>query len=344
MKNKHTTLTKAIERLDPHQVGLSISLLPKQIAFVAKDFPKNAKLPPQRNWDSVVICAMGGSALGADLLRYAYADFLTVPVTIVQGYRVPAFADRNTLVVLCSYSGTTEEIIFCLKNARSRKLTSFVIASGGEMMRLAKQFRMPRYAFSTEFNPSGQPRIGTGYTMTSLYMLLRDARVLKPGAPNLFTAARAIPPEQGRALAAAQKLRGHSFIVIGAEHLRGNAHIMSNQLNESAKAFAPYFFLSELNHHLLEGLGSLRAARRHWTVIFLDSNSYAKRMQRRVVVTRHVIEKQGFKTLTVSFSGTRVAQGLAALSYGSWLSYYLAILEGIRPSEIPWVDYFKKAL
>lgn len=344
MKNKHTALTKAIERLDPHQVGLSISLLPKQIAFVAKDFQKNAKLPPRRNRDSIVICAMGGSALGADLLRYVYADFLTVPVTIVHGYHVPAFADRNTLVVLCSYSGTTEEIISCLKDTRSRKLTSFVIASGGELMRLARTYRMPRYAFSTEFNPSGQPRIGTGYTMTALYMLLRDVRVLKPGAPDLLNVARAIPPEQDRALAVAERFRGQSFIVIGAEHLRGNAHIMSNQLNESAKAFAPYFFLSELNHHLLEGLGSLKAARRHWTVIFLDSNSYAKRMQRRVAVTRQVIEKQGFKTLTVSFSGSRISQSLAALSYGSWLSYYLAILGNIRPSQIPWVDYFKKAL
>lgn len=344
MKNKHTALTKAIERLDPQQVGLSISLLSKQIAFVAKDFPKTAKLPSRKKWNSIVICAMGGSALGADLLRYSYEDFLNVRVTIVQGYRVPTFADRNTLVVLCSYSGTTEEIISCLKDARLRKCSSFVIAAGGELMRLARVYRMPCYRFSTEFNPSGQPRIGTGYTMTALYMLFRDARVLKPGAPDLLAAAHAITSEQGRALAAAQQLRGRSFMVIGAEHLRGNAHIMSNQLNESAKAFAPYFFLSELNHHLLEGLGSLRPARRHWTAIFLDSNSYAKRMQRRVVVTRHVIEKQGFKTLTVSFGGSRIAQCLAALSYGSWLSYYCAIVGGIRPSKIPWVDYFKKAL
>ncbi|MBI4090893.1 MAG: hypothetical protein HY422_02615 [Candidatus Komeilibacteria bacterium] len=344
MKSKHTALTRAIERLDPHQVGLSTSLLPKQIAFVAKDFPKNAKLPPHKKWNSVVICAMGGSALGADLLRYVYEDFLNVRVTIVQGYRVPAFADRNTLVVLCSYSGTIEEIISCFKDARSRKLSSFVVASGGELMRLARHYRMPRYAFSTEFNPSKQPRIGTGYTMTALYMLFREARVLKPGTPDLLAAARTIPPEQGKALIAAQRLRAHSCIIIGAEHLRGNAHIISNQLNESAKAFAPYFFLSELNHHLLEGLGSLRTARRHWTVIFLDSSSYAPRMRRRVTVTRHVFEKQGFKTLTVPFAGSRIAQCLAALSYGSWLSYYLAILGGIRPSQIPWVDYFKKEL
>ena len=342
MKRKSFNLKKEIERLDPSQVGRSVFLFPEQIKQVARTFPRNAM--SRRQWSSVLVCAMGGSQLGVDMLRYLYEPYLTAPIQIVNDYTLPAYVDRNTLVVTLSYSGTTEEIIACFKVAKLRHAGLFSISAGGDLAALARRNRVPYFVFTTENNPSGQPRIGTGYTMTAFYMLLQQQKLLRAGAPDLIAATRRMEISTGAALALAKKAAGNSFIVVGAEHLRGNAHVMANQINECTKSFASYFFIPELNHHLLEGLSNLKKAQRHWTALFLESNQYSPKIQKRFRVTEDVFKKQGFLIERLSFSGSRVEQSLNTLSFGSWFSYYGAIVLGIDPKIIPWVDYFKAQL
>ncbi len=340
---KKQSIELLIRRLDKSQVGLSVALLKEQILQAHRDFPKKTSLP-KRRWNAVVVCAMGGSALGADVLRSLYKHYLKVPFVIVNGYSLPHFADKNTLVLLCSYSGTTEEIISCLSEARERKLPSFVIAEGGALSTAAKKFRIPHFTFHPDNNPSKQPRIGTGYTMTAMYEVLKKEGLLAASAPDLIAATKHMTIDTAVPFRFAEELLGQSFVIIAAEHLVGNAHVISNQLNETAKAFAPAFFLSELNHHLLEGLGSLREARKHWTFLFLESKEYTPRTRKRLAITRQVIEKQGFNTKTISFNGSRVAQCLKMLSFSGFFTFYSGILAKKNPAAIPWVDYFKKRL
>lgn len=342
-KKQSQSIEALIRRLDKSQVGLSVALLKEQILQAHRDFPKKTGLP-KRKWNAVVVCAMGGSALGADILRSLYKHYLNVPLVIVNGYALPHFVDKNTLVIHCSYSGSTEEVIACLAEAREEKIPSFVITEGGALVAAAKKFRIPYFAFHTDNNPSKQPRIGTGYTMTAMYEVLKKEGLLAAGTPDLIAATKQMTIDTEVPFRFAKELLGQSFVVIAAEHLIGNAHVMSNQLNESAKAFAPSYFLSELNHHLLEGLGSLKPARKHWTFIFLESKEYMPRTRKRLAITRQVIEKQGFKTRTISFNGSRAIQCLKLLSFSGFFSFYSAILAKKNPATIPWVDYFKKRL
>lgn len=337
-------LKKQIERLDPKNVGLSIASLREQIEHAFRDFmPK--KLPfGKRTFQNVIFCGMGGSSLGADFIRTVYEPWLRVPVVMVNGYHLPACADKNSLIILCSYSGTTEEIISCFKEARAKRFATVTIAVGGALARMAKKVHTPLFQINPTYNPSKQPRIGTGYLMSCFYIVLRKT-ILKAGDfEHLSSAITRVRPQAPAALAFAKKLSGKSLLIIGADFLRANAHIFSNQLNENAKTFAPYFLLPELDHHLLEGMGSLRTARKHWHIIFFDSALYETSIRKRVAVTRHVFERQGFRTHRLAFSGTRVEQALAALAFGAFTSYYMALLQNIDPSTIPWVDYFKKLL
>jgi hypothetical protein len=32
------------------------------------------------------------------------------------------------------------------------------------------------------------------------------------------------------------------------------------------------------------------------------------------------------------------------IQLGNWITFYLAMLHGVDPAKIPWVDYFKKEL
>ena len=71
---------------------------------------------------------MGGSALGPDVFKHAFKSELTVPFEVYNSYELPAYANKNTLVVLSSYSGTTEEVLFAGKQAEQLGAQIMVIS------------------------------------------------------------------------------------------------------------------------------------------------------------------------------------------------------------------------
>src|SRR5690349_13251814 len=66
---------------------------------------------------SIVFSGMGGSALGAYVTKAMYMDTLMVPFEIVNDYHLPPYVNKDTLVILSSYSGTTEETLFSAQEA-----------------------------------------------------------------------------------------------------------------------------------------------------------------------------------------------------------------------------------
>ena len=142
----------------------------------------------------------------------------------------------------------------------------------------------------------------------------------------------------------AEKLTGKIPVIVCAEHLSGNAHILANQINESAKQIALYFFLPELNHHLLEGLTFPKANRRDLFFLFFNSDNYFSRNQRRLKLTEEVLAKQKIKYRHFELTGTRLEEAGQLLVLGSLLSYRLALVNGVEPAKIPWVNYFKRRL
>jgi glucose/mannose-6-phosphate isomerase len=79
--------------------------------------------------------------------------------------------------------------------------------------------------------------------------------------------------------------------------------------------------------------------------VFLFSKNYNPRIIKRFQATKKVLDKQGIKSFVIIASGQdALNQSLSVLAQGSWLSFYLAMLNGVNPAEIPWVNYFKKEL
>src|SRR3989338_743690 len=95
---------------------------------VIEDFPQQCRtaleLPKgmsvSGNVDKIVVCGMGGSAVGGDLLK-AYMHDSKIPIFVVRDYKVPNFVDENTLVFAVSYSGNTEETIAAFEDAVKKK-------------------------------------------------------------------------------------------------------------------------------------------------------------------------------------------------------------------------------
>lgn len=344
---------KIYKKYDPGQAFISIKLLSWQCRQAQKEI-KRLKLPRlSQKVENVVICGMGGSALAGDIIRTSLADQLKAPFYLVNDYRLPPFVGRQSLVIAVSYSGNTEETLAATREAIKRKCPIVIITSGGQLAKLARKFRVPAYIFKPFFNPSGQPRLGLGYPLVGEIQILRRLNLLNLSENKLEEAIKFLEKsakkfaetlKENPAKKIAYELYGRIAVIFSSGYLAGNAHVFANQINENAKNFACYFILPELNHHLLEGIKHPSSIS-NFTYLFLESDSDSRALINRFSVTKKVLEKKKFKTIIIKTLGQdRLSQAFWILLFGSFVSFYLAILNRENPANIPWVNFFKKEL
>lgn len=345
-----------IKELDSGLALDSIEALGSQISQAWQEI-KGLKLPLTfKNFDKIVVNGLGGSALGADVIRFLFADRLKMPLIVINSYQSPKYLDSKTLYIMSSYSGTTEEVLYSLDEARRKQAKTFGIASGGRLGDLIRRKKISGYIFNPRFNPSNQPRMGLGYSLGAQLGLLKKLRLLDVAEQEIDDGLESLaklhhkfgalnPVKNNSAKKLAVFLRGKTPLIVAAEFLSGNAHVFANQINESAKNFANYFLISELNHHLLEGLSFPRSNASHLAFVFFDSGLYFPPNHKRLLITRDVATKNKIKSFYYRLSAPdKLSQVLEMLVFGSYASFYLAILNNVDPSKIPWVDYFKAKL
>src|SRR5687767_11875410 len=65
----------------------------------------------------LVVCGMGGSAVGGDLAAAAIGDRAGAPIFVCRGYGLPSWVDERAFVPCSSYSGNTEETLAAFEAA-----------------------------------------------------------------------------------------------------------------------------------------------------------------------------------------------------------------------------------
>lgn len=345
-----------IKQLDSQNMLGSLQSIFKQVEQIAAEVQKCTIPQDFKQVRNVVVAGMGGSTLGAHIIKTLFANELTVPLEVINYYQLPAFVNADSLVVVISYSGTTEEALAVLEDARRRQAKILVVTSGGELKKKVETLHLTALVFSTENNPCGSPRMGLGYTAIGPLLLLNKIGILtlsKEATKEIVAALQRYEKNWGvksatannLAKQSAYELLGRSVWYIGAEHLAGNVHVAANQMNENAKRFAGYFFIPELNHHLMEGLQFPVDNKNNLSFVLVESTFYDEHIKKRFAVTKEILKKNKIPLVSYVCRGkSRLAQVAETLVLSSYLSYYSALLEGVDPTAIPIVDYFKAAL
>lgn len=348
---------QTFERYDARNLRGSIAMLAEQCEQAWKETRSLAiPLSYTRNIDQVIVAGMGGSALPAHTIAAVFAGALRVPLHVVSTYTLPASATRRSLVILLSYSGTTEEVMHIAQQALQKRIRVIGMTIGGDLAHMLRSRKLPVYQFVPKHNPCGQPRMGQGYMLFGLLGILHRVELLAyaPSAivrdiGSIRTVEKKYAPTVPFARNDAKKLalfiQGAFPVIIGPDFLLGAMHTFANQVNENAKTFAAFFPLPELNHHFIEGLQFPRTARRGVRFISLTSTHAHPRIRARSHITEAIIRKNRFSVWRHELSGaTPFAAALSLLVFGSYASFYAALLHRIDPSAIPWVDYLKKRL
>ncbi len=344
----------AISQLDISNVLGSIEQLPQQIEDAWNNTSKLDNHQAGQGINHIIVAGMGGSNLGAVVIQALAKQSLKVPLEIVKDYTLPGYVNQNTLVILSSYSGTTEETLAAAKAAKEKGAQIAVITAGGDLAKLATENHYPIYLINPQYNPSNQPRMAIGYAITGQIGLLNSFGLIDSSSIDLTKTieflkkkASQFAPETTDNLAKnlANSAVNKLIYLISAEHLTGATHVFNNQLNENAKHLTVELAIPEMNHHYLEALSHPETAPDSCIFWLINSTLYSQKNQTRINVTKDVIEKNHYQTNLINLEAEDiVTQAFEVIQLGAYTNFYLAMLHGIDPAPIPWVDYFKQQL
>lgn len=302
-----------------------------------------AEIPPRDLAGGLVVCGMGGSAVGGDLAASALAADAARPVVTARGYELSPWIGPDHLVLCASHSGSTEETLSCFAAAGGAGANRVVLTTGGELAERARSEGVPVIGV-----PSGmQPRAAVVY-MTVAALQCAAACGAAPEVRGRIEAAAAtleqVLADTDTVDTLAEQLRGTLPVIYGAAGDAAPARRWKNQFNENTKLASFAGEVPEVCHNEIEGWrsGSEQAP---LAAVLLSSPGSHERNRRRLEVLADSIAATGAPVVWARALGDdRIANVMSLVCLGDLVSVRLAELLGVDPDAIEAIQGFKAAL
>ncbi|HEY0407999.1 MAG TPA: SIS domain-containing protein [Pyrinomonadaceae bacterium] len=346
-ESKDAMLSERAARLDKSNMAKVIENTPRQIEnALSQELPS----VPQGPFDEVIIAGMGGSALPAEVVINSFADTLKIPIKVVRNYTIPK-ADARSLVVVCSFSGNTEETLSVIESFPDDAANVVVVTAGGRLAELATEKSYPLIKIPVWHEPQGfQPRSAIGYFVTYFVRLLDAINSIGGATAQLKEVPaflRVLTNVRSEAEDLAMWLENQIPVVYTDEvHLTSIARIAKIKFNENSKRPAFFNALPEANHN--EMIGFMRKGLAQFGLLYLHDPDSHPRIRERYLVMKKVFAQDGLDHVAFrewEMPGrTKIQKTFAALMLADWCSYTLALLDGFDPSPVPLVEKFKGVL
>ncbi|MBI4399018.1 MAG: bifunctional phosphoglucose/phosphomannose isomerase [Candidatus Omnitrophica bacterium] len=318
---------------------------------------RSVKLSAQRKiqkFSSVILCGMGGSAIGAEFVRSRLLYSSKIPIHVVHHYRLPAFLSATTLVIASSYSGNTEETQAALEEALRKKATLGVITSGGNIQKTAERHKLPVICVP----PGMPPRMAMGYSVAALIYFLESFGICRSLLGEIEETAGvlesigktaygiSIPESRNLAKQIARKILGKIPVVYAScDYLEAVALRWREQIEENAKTLSTHGLFPEMTHNEIVGWREPKELLKHFAAFLMSDPEDHPRIALRFDYASEVIRKTGAEVFRLSGQGKSPLARMFSLAYlGDFVSYYLALLQRADPSAIEVIHALKKEL
>jgi glucose/mannose-6-phosphate isomerase len=298
----------------------------------------------RRELQGLIVCGMGGSAIGGVLARAAIGDVLNRPMQIFRDYEIPGWTNPNIAVLCSSYSGDTEETLASFEAAEAVGADRYVATTGGRLAEAARAAGVPVIGM-----PAGlQPRHAVGYGFT----VACEMAALIGAAPGVRTeidsTAAHLADARDRVAARAAEIAemiGDSIpLIYGCDATVPVAYRWKCQMNENAKQHAFSHQLPELDHNEIVGWTPNGDLDKFSAIFLIDSDQHPRQRQR-AELTAQLIEPSAAATITIETEGeTRVERLLWTVLLGDLVSLFIAARKGVDPGPIEMIDRLKSEL
>jgi len=310
----------------------------------AIDIGNSAKLSPSPNKiANVLICGLGGSGIGGNIVSELVAKNANVPVNVTKGYFIPAYVNENTLVIISSYSGNTEETLNCMELAILKKAKIVGVTSAGKVKEISE-----KNGSDCIIVPGGMPpRSCLGFSLTQLFFILAFHKIINNDfKADLDASVKLLDCEEDAIIIEAKiiaaKLKDKTPVIYATTYNEGIAVRFRQQLNENSKVLCWHHIIPEMNHNELVG----------WTqkndnlsvLIFLDKDEYSRNLAR-VEINKEVIKNYTSHITEVFSKGnSAIEKAIYFIHLGDWISVILGELKGVDLMEVNVINHLKSKL
>jgi len=341
-------------KLDTSNMLKLISGLPEQCKEAYEIGRESKVSKPKNQISNIVFAGLGGSAIGADIVRIYLQNELELPVVVSRNYTLPNFVGKDTLLFCASYSGNTEETLSSFEDGLKRGANIITMGSGGKLKELSSE-----NGFSHVTIPSGfPPRTAVGYMSISVIAILaklgfigdkeKEIEAVFSALNNLRDKEIGIDVQTDKNISKelALKLQGKYCIVYGTSDVTEAVSIRwRGQIAENSKSLSSSHVLPEMNHNEIVGWEFPKHLLKDFKVIILRDKKDHARTGKRIEISKAVIKESGAEIFELERRDPSLLARVFSLIYiGDFVSFYLAILNGIDPTPVKRVDYLKAEL
>ncbi|MBR9699211.1 bifunctional phosphoglucose/phosphomannose isomerase [Candidatus Woesearchaeota archaeon] len=309
---------------------------------VLTDFPQQCRegmglakgVTVKGQFNNILVCGMGGSAIAGDLLKMYVTD---KPVYVVKDYRIPDFVDQHTLVFAVSYSGNTEETLSTLVEAKNRGAKVVGITTGGQLADLADTLIKV---------PAGlQPRNAVGYLFFPIIGILYNSGIIEVKNNDLNEMLKVVGDinyfdEKGKELA--MKIKDKTAIIYSSATLGACAYRFKCEINENAKSPAFFHVFPEMCHNEIVGFEGMERSK--FVILLVRNRSDHERIKKRMEVCKDLFEERVDVEEMTSLGDSLLAKMFSIIYLGDWTSYHLAMWKRIDPTPVHVIENLKRAL
>ncbi len=275
---------------------------------------------------------MGGSGIAGSLMQH-YTE--NIPIFVRNGYDLPDFLDRNTLVYISSYSGNTEETIGLYNQAKKKGAKVVVSTSGGKLGEMTGDE-------TRVIVPGGMPpRYSLGYQFFSMLKILDNSGLIPAQERHISETVKLLRRfNEKPCQAMAERINGRTPIILASDVYSSVVYRWQCEFNENSKILAFSHVFPEMNHNMINAFGS---DGNFHAIMLLDDKDRPK-IRKRMKITKDIIRRT-VQVDDVDIKGDcLLARTFYAIHYGDWVSYKLAKLRGEDPMVVPVIEDFKKRL
>ena len=312
---------------------------------IAKESYKQEFSKPEfHDIDHIVFAGMGGSGTIGDV----FSSILSkndIHTSVVKGYLLPKTVDENTLVVVTSVSGNTQEPLMVLKNSKNSKAKFIAFSSGGMIKKYALKNEINYQEIKMEHSPRASfPK----YVFSMLRTLESVIPVKKSDVLDTISKMEIVRKnifsnnlnENNTALNLAKWITG-TPVLYYPWGLESAAIRFKNSLQENSKLHVMAEDIIEVCHN---GIVSWEKDSIMQPILIQGHDDYSKTKERWKILKEFFNSKQiEYKEIS-SVKGSIISKIMNLIYLFDYVSIYHSVISGIDPSPVSAIDFIKERL
>ena len=263
---------------------------------------------------------------------------MKIPAVINNDYTIPKFVGENTLVIVSSFSGNTEETLEALKVAQESKAEIACITNGGKLAEIAKENNYNLLILPKAFSPRAML---TYSVIQQLFLFNHYGFINKDYIKETKETVTLLNNEVEDIISTAKKtaiaLQNKTFVTYSESSLEGVIIRFKQQINENSKALGWAHVFPEMNHNESVAWGGVGAdqdasAVDHVLLLLTWQGMHRQVSKRMDWMVAHATTDFAWK---IAGEGNTLLESMLHLCIlMDWISIALALLHGKDPAAI----------